>query len=167
MERRAKVNFTDEERGVLTDLVNKYREVLENKRIDAVSLQRKQRTWDQLATEFNSRQNVHPRTAKQLKKCWDNFKEKWRRAKADDTREVFKTGGGTPAESSMNQELQRVGSVASHMATRLTNPFDSDRAGRVTPATEYTPAVAALLAPTQPGQNMETDGKYYFMLDVD
>ncbi|KAH7955275.1 hypothetical protein HPB52_000079 [Rhipicephalus sanguineus] len=44
MEKRAKVNFTDEERGVLTDLVNKYREVLENKKTDAVSLQRKQRT---------------------------------------------------------------------------------------------------------------------------
>ncbi|KAH7943181.1 hypothetical protein HPB52_006226 [Rhipicephalus sanguineus] len=80
MERRAKVNFTDEERGVLTDL-----------RTDAVSLQRKQRTWDQLATEFNRRQNVHPRTAKPLKKCWDNLKEKWRRAKADDTGQVFKT----------------------------------------------------------------------------
>ncbi|KAH7939883.1 hypothetical protein HPB52_018719 [Rhipicephalus sanguineus] len=92
MERRAKVNFTDEERGVLTDLVNKYREVLENKRTDAVSLQRKQRTWDQLASEFNSRQNVHPRTAKQLKKCWDNLKEKWRRAKADDTREPSTPG---------------------------------------------------------------------------
>ncbi|KAL1467772.1 hypothetical protein MTO96_041938, partial [Rhipicephalus appendiculatus] len=66
--------------------------------------------------------------------------------------------GGTPAESSMSEELQRVGAVASHMATRLTNPFD--RAGRVTPVTECTPAVAALLTPTQPQQSMEADGKY-------
>ncbi|KAL1467895.1 hypothetical protein MTO96_025864 [Rhipicephalus appendiculatus] len=43
------------------------------------------------------------------------------------------------------------------MATRLTNPFDSDRAGRVTPVTECTPAVAALLTPTQPQQSMEAD----------
>ncbi|KAH7955279.1 myb/SANT-like DNA-binding domain-containing protein 3 [Rhipicephalus sanguineus] len=161
MERRTKVNFTDEERGVLTDLISKYRAVLENKKTDAVSLHKKQKTWEQLAIDFNSRQNVNPRTAKQLKKCWDNLKEKWRCAKADDTREVFKTGGGTPAESSMNQELQRVGAVASHMATWLTNPFDSDRAGHVTPVTPYTPAVAALLTASQPGQSMEGDGKYY------
>ncbi|KAH6935931.1 hypothetical protein HPB50_011481 [Hyalomma asiaticum] len=69
--------------------------------------------------------------------------------------------GGTPAESSMSQELQRVGAAASHMATRLTNPFDSDRAGHVTPVTPYTPAVAALPTPSQPGQSMEADGKYY------
>ncbi|KAH7967952.1 hypothetical protein HPB52_004393 [Rhipicephalus sanguineus] len=75
--------------------------------------------------------------------------------------------GGTPAESSTSQELQRVGAVASHMATRLTNPFGSDRAGRVTPVAEYTPAVAALLAPTQPGQSRGADGKYKCMLDVD
>ncbi|KAL1416088.1 hypothetical protein MTO96_028258 [Rhipicephalus appendiculatus] len=43
------------------------------------------------------------------------------------------------------------------MATRLTNPFDSDRAGRVTPVTECTPAVATLLTPTQPQQSMEAD----------
>ncbi|KAL1473975.1 hypothetical protein MTO96_038332 [Rhipicephalus appendiculatus] len=57
----------------------------------------------------------------------------------------------------MSEELQRVGAVASHVATRLTNPFDSDRAGRVTPVTECTPAVAALLTPTQPQQSMEAD----------
>lgn len=86
------MNFTDEERGVLTDLVSKYHAVLEKKKTDAVSLQQKPETWEQLTTSFNSQQNVYPPMAKQIKKCWDILKEKWRRTKADDTRELFKTG---------------------------------------------------------------------------
>ncbi|KAL3242052.1 hypothetical protein MRX96_021582 [Rhipicephalus microplus] len=87
--------------------------------------------------------------------------KKWRRTKADDTRELFKTGGGMSAQSSMSEELERVGVVASHMATWLTNSFDSDHAGHVTPVSSYTPAVAALLISLQPGWSMEVNGKYY------
>ncbi|KAH7948673.1 hypothetical protein HPB49_000674 [Dermacentor silvarum] len=155
VERRSKVNFTEEERNVLVDLVSKYSSVLECKQTDAVSVHAKKKAWEKLTEEFNCRHNVRPRTSKQLKKCWDNLKEKWHRAKAEDTREIFKTGGGTPADSNMNEELQRVGAVASHMATRLQNPFDSDRTG---PGTETTtPAVAALLASSQPGRSTDVD----------
>ncbi|XP_049517263.1 uncharacterized protein LOC125942994 [Dermacentor silvarum] len=54
----------------------------------------------------------------------------------------------------MSDELRRVGAVASHMATRLANPFDSDRTG---PGVEATPAVAALLASSQPGRSTDAD----------
>ncbi|KAH7974060.1 hypothetical protein HPB49_009106 [Dermacentor silvarum] len=74
MERR-KINFTDEERTILMDLMDRHRD---------------KKTWEKLVDEFNSNHNVRPRTSKQLKKCWDNLKEKWRRAKAEDTRELFK-----------------------------------------------------------------------------
>ncbi|KAH7948719.1 hypothetical protein HPB49_001204 [Dermacentor silvarum] len=155
VERRSKVNFTEEERKVLVDLVSRYSSVLECKQTDAVSVHAKKKAREKLTEEFNCRHNVRPRTSKQFKKCWENLKEKWRRAKAEDTREIFKTGGGTPADSNMNEELQRVGAVASHMATRLENPFDSDRTG---PGTETTtPAVAALLASSQPGRSTDVD----------
>lgn len=91
MERR-KINFTDEERTILMDLMDRHRDVLECKKTDAVSIHAKKKTWEKLADEFNCNHNVRPRTSKQLKKCWDNLKEKWRRAKAEDTRELFKTG---------------------------------------------------------------------------
>nr|XP_050030056.1 myb/SANT-like DNA-binding domain-containing protein 3 [Dermacentor andersoni] len=112
MERR-KINFTDEERTILMDMMERHRDVLECKRTDAVSIHAKKKKWEKLADEFNSRHNVRPRTSKQLKKCWDNLKEKWRRAKAEDTREIFKT--------------------------------------------EPTPAVAALLASSQPGRSTDAD----------
>lgn len=92
VERRSKVNFTEEERNVLVDLVSRYSSVLECKQTDAVSVHAKKKAWEKLTEEFNCRHNVRPRTSKQLKKCWENLKEKWRRAKAEDTREIFKTG---------------------------------------------------------------------------
>nr|XP_054926211.1 myb-related transcription factor, partner of profilin-like [Dermacentor andersoni] len=121
---------------------------------DAVSIHAKKKTWEKLADEFDSRHNVRPRTSTQLKKCWDNLKEKWRRAKTEDTREIFKTRGGTTAGSHMIDELVRVGAGATHMATRLANQFVSDCTG---PGTEPTPAVAALLASSQPGRSTDAD----------
>ncbi|XP_065281350.1 myb/SANT-like DNA-binding domain-containing protein 3 [Dermacentor albipictus] len=123
------------------DLMERHRDVLGCKRTDAVSIHAKKKTREKLADEINHHHNVPSRTSKQLKKCWDNLKEIWRREKAEDTCEIFKAGGGTPADSHMGEKLLRVGAVATHTAIRLTNPLDSDCAG---PGTELTPAVAVL-----------------------
>lgn len=91
MEKR-KVNFSEEERALLLDLVARHKAIIENKKTDAVSVERKRKEWEAIEREFNSQHSVHPRTWQQLKKCWENLKEKWRRGKADDTREIFLTG---------------------------------------------------------------------------
>ncbi|XP_077519861.1 uncharacterized protein LOC144129614 [Amblyomma americanum] len=91
-------------------------------------------------------------TKKQLKKCWDNLKEKSRKEKAADSREVFRTGGGSPQRSEMTDELQRLGAVASHMNVRVGNCYDSDRGRHGTDlrnSGSLTPAVMALLQATQ------------------
>ncbi|XP_077513234.1 myb/SANT-like DNA-binding domain-containing protein 3 [Amblyomma americanum] len=149
---KGKINFSRVERDLLLDLVDKHKAVLENKRTDAVSVARKRKEWELIETQFNSSHNVSPRTWLQLKKCWENWKNKWRKAKADDNREIFKTGGGSAAPSQLTEDLQRVGSVASHMGVRLANPFDSDR-HQADPGGESQPApsVAALLSRTQDG----------------
>ncbi|XP_077512606.1 uncharacterized protein LOC144123698 [Amblyomma americanum] len=149
---KGKINFSKVERDLLLDLVDKHKAVLENKRTDAVSVARKRKEWELIETQFNSSHNVSPRTWLQLKKCWENWKNKWRKAKADDNREIFKTGGGSAAPSQLTEDLQRVGSVASHMGVRLANPFDSDR-HQADPGGESqpTPSVAALLSRTQDG----------------
>ncbi|KAK8772441.1 hypothetical protein V5799_024317 [Amblyomma americanum] len=69
---------------------------------------------------------VSKRDGKQLKQCWHKLKEKWRKEKAADSREVFRTGGGRPQRSEMTDQLQRVGAVASHMNVRVGNCYDSD-----------------------------------------
>ncbi|KAL1474299.1 hypothetical protein MTO96_038083 [Rhipicephalus appendiculatus] len=127
MMEKKKVNFSEEERAVLLDLLSRHRSVVENKRTDAASASRKRDSWEKIEDEFNSRHNVTPRKWTQLKKCWENMKDKWRRTNAEDMRERFASGEGTPPSSEMTDELQRVGDIASQMAVRLPNPCDSDR----------------------------------------
>nr|XP_050042645.1 myb/SANT-like DNA-binding domain-containing protein 3 [Dermacentor andersoni] len=157
MEKR-KTNFSEEERAVLLELVSRHRSVVENKKTDAVSVSRKRESWKKIEDEFNCRHSVTPRTWGQLKKCWENLKDKWRRCNAQDMRERFSTGGGTPSPSQATDELQQVGAIASHMAVRLSNLFDSDRSGHhAVPGesqscqTQCTPAVVTLLSQTQNG----------------
>lgn len=62
------------------------------KRTDAASVSRKRQAWEKIEDEFNYRHNVTPRKWIQLKKCWENLKDKWRRTNAEDMRERFATG---------------------------------------------------------------------------
>nr|XP_037280019.1 myb/SANT-like DNA-binding domain-containing protein 3 [Rhipicephalus microplus] len=72
----------------------------------------------------------------QLKKCWNNLKQKWKEETAREKRERHKTGGeSAPSAMVLNYEL--VGSMAAHMVTRVENAFDSDAAG-------HQPRVASL-----------------------
>lgn len=87
-----KIVYTEEERKLLTRLVTKYTNVLENKKTDATSLNAKARTWDKVMNEYNSQFGIRPRDVKQLKKLWDNQKTRWRTAKAKQVRDVFATG---------------------------------------------------------------------------
>ncbi|KAH7935069.1 hypothetical protein HPB52_003634 [Rhipicephalus sanguineus] len=138
------------------NLLSRHRSVVENKRTDAVYMSRKRDSWKKIQDQFNCRHNVTPRKWTQLKKCWENIKDKWRRTSAEDMRERFATGGGTPPPSQLTDELQRVGDIASHMAVRLPNCCDSDRSRHdAVPGesdcskAQCTPAVAAPLPETR------------------
>ncbi|KAH7963810.1 hypothetical protein HPB52_022934 [Rhipicephalus sanguineus] len=85
-------------------------------------MSKKRDSWKKIQDEFNCRHNVTPRRWTQLKKCWENMKDKWRRTSAEDMRERFANGGGTPPPSQLTDELQRVDDIASHMAVRMPNP---------------------------------------------
>ncbi|KAH7937852.1 hypothetical protein HPB49_016749 [Dermacentor silvarum] len=129
-----KAYFTEEEKDLLTELVNLHKTCLENKRSDAVSIHAKARTWDKLCTEYNSRPLVRHRDVKQLKKLWDNLKQKWKREKAKNIRDVMATGGGPPPPP-MDERLAQIEAIVPHLAVRVPNPFDSDRPLRL-PGTE-------------------------------
>ncbi|XP_070380698.1 myb/SANT-like DNA-binding domain-containing protein 3 [Dermacentor albipictus] len=121
-----KTFFTEEEKDLLQDLINKYKEVIENKRTDAVSLSAKAKAWEKLCAEYNSRPFVRARDAKQLKKLWDNMKQRWKLEKAKQIHYVMITGGGPPPQP-MDDRLAQVEAVVPHLTVRVPNPFDSDR----------------------------------------
>ncbi|KAH7964384.1 hypothetical protein HPB51_027379 [Rhipicephalus microplus] len=51
----------------------------------------KPRHGKKLCTDFNCRPFVRPRDVKQLKKLWDNMKQRWKREKAKQIRDVLTT----------------------------------------------------------------------------
>lgn len=88
----AKTPFSEDEKDLVQDLVLKYKAVIENKRTDAMSINAKTKAWEKLCTDFNCRPFVRPRDVKQLKKLWDNMKQRWKREKAKQIRDVLTTG---------------------------------------------------------------------------
>ncbi|KAH6933472.1 hypothetical protein HPB50_015420 [Hyalomma asiaticum] len=69
---------------------------------------------------------VCPRDVKQLKKLWDNMKQRWKQEKAKQIRDVLTPGGGPPPPP-MDERLAQIEAIVPHLTTRVTNPFDSDR----------------------------------------
>ena len=62
------------EKALLTELVRKYKDLLENKNNDYKTIQQKNNTWETLSEQFNSQSGVKKRYAKQLNKCWEHIK---------------------------------------------------------------------------------------------
>ncbi|XP_077492224.1 uncharacterized protein LOC144103358 [Amblyomma americanum] len=84
------------------------------------------------------------------------MKSRWKKKKSEETREIFRTGGGTLECRPMSPATELVGAVADHMATRLPNPFDSDGA-HVSEAVLSLPPVALLEAMVNDNEPSQDD----------
>lgn len=90
-------NFGEKEVNILIDLIIKYRNIIESKRTDATSWKEKNEMWEQICSEFNSRNSV-VRTTKSLRSKYESFKKDLRKKKAKDKNLKFQTGGGNYIE---------------------------------------------------------------------
>ncbi|KAK8778510.1 hypothetical protein V5799_020149 [Amblyomma americanum] len=83
-----------------------------------------------------------------------NLKQKWKEVVAKEKRERHKTGGGSQP-ASIDPVSEQVGAIASHMATRIVNEFDSD--GAYQPPVESLPVVRLLQPMIDGPDDMEFD----------
>lgn len=67
--------YSENEKLLLLSLVENYSHIVENKNTDGVSAKKKQEVWDMIAKMYNANE-VIPRTNKQLKKLWENIKQR-------------------------------------------------------------------------------------------
>ncbi|XP_046403630.1 myb/SANT-like DNA-binding domain-containing protein 3 [Ischnura elegans] len=95
------------ERDILISLIMKYRDILENKKTDAVSVSEKVLCWRKIEDLFNANATVQKRQWKQLRKAWDNIKTKRKRMQAQETQRKLATGDApsTPPVEDSNPEL--------------------------------------------------------------
>lgn len=87
-------NFSELEKCILVELIGSRRDIIESKTSDAKMILKKNKEWDDLAAEFNSRHGINKRTTAQPKSLWKNLKSKTKSAVAKERRDQTKTGGG-------------------------------------------------------------------------
>lgn len=88
-------NFSSAEKEVILELVAKYKNVIENKSTDGMSVAEKAAGWERIANEFNSVSSTHARLPSNLKSFWDNWKKNARKAASETKLELLKTGNFT------------------------------------------------------------------------
>lgn len=123
--RKRAQNFSEAEKICLINLIQQYKDVLENKKSDAVTSKDKDKCWKVIEHLFNSRSSGEFRNSEVLKSCWDNLKKKTRKFFADEKMQLYKTGGG-PYVSKSDVILERAREIIKPSVDGLTNNFDSD-----------------------------------------
>ncbi|XP_064625947.1 myb/SANT-like DNA-binding domain-containing protein 3 [Lineus longissimus] len=117
--------FSELERSLLIELVDKYKETLESKKNDYKCIKAKSEAWTKVADNFNSQNGVVKRDVKQLKKCWDNIKSSAKKVLGKDARETKLTGGGKK-DTVPNEEAQAIAAIIPAQIQSLENEFDDD-----------------------------------------
>lgn len=85
-------NFTEGEKILLVQLVQKRHKILENKTTNSVSIQDKDNCWEDLQNVFMSRSNGVVRSVQSLKTCWENLKKRTKKQYAEERQAIYKTG---------------------------------------------------------------------------
>ncbi|XP_050403588.1 uncharacterized protein LOC126819510 [Patella vulgata] len=73
-------NYTNFERETLIRLVDEYKDIVEDKRIDTRSANVKKAVWAKIMERYNSAKYTSERTSHQLKICWKHVKARAKKA---------------------------------------------------------------------------------------
>lgn len=76
-------NFTAADNILLCDIVSKFKDIIENKKTDGVTLQQKQQAWLEVEKMFNSSTNGCTRTVSSLQQTYKNLKKKLKKTASD------------------------------------------------------------------------------------
>lgn len=125
--RNRSANYTTGEKELLLSLVSKYKDIIENKKTDGVSLNEKIKTWDDITREFNGQApNSIYRSVESLKKFYDNQKKTLRKRVGEERKDMYTTGGGTAKTHTDSLDDLLLSIINEKTVFGLKNPFDSN-----------------------------------------
>ncbi len=121
-------NFTEIEKETLTDILNcnGRKEIIEDKHNNGKMIIKKENTWDEVVSAFNSCHGVNIRTKKQLKDAWKNMKSRLKAQAAAVKRDVRATGGGSSQTTGLDPISEKVLAMVPEQIYSLHNPYDDD-----------------------------------------
>lgn len=121
------VNYSNEEKSLLLNLVCDVKHIIENKKTDCVTNKQKEQTWELISNQFNARApNGVVRNIESLKKFYDNIKKKTRYDVATHKMAAIKTGGGQGTEIKDPTHELAMSIMNEKTVFGLENIFDSD-----------------------------------------
>ncbi|XP_064643087.1 myb/SANT-like DNA-binding domain-containing protein 3 [Lineus longissimus] len=125
MSKKRSKPYSKVEKAVLLELIDDYKDIIENKKHDSKVSKKKELAWDSVTRKYNSEPNVHHRDKAQLKTFWKNVKMRAKKDIAEEKRERMATGGGKDP-STVDSMRERVSSMIPSQIRPLLNPFDDD-----------------------------------------
>lgn len=136
MARKRGSNFSTFEKMLLTEVMEEFEAIIEDKRTDSSTLEKKEGNWVRLAERFNGSTGIkETRDRSQLKACWKNLKAKAKKDAAEERRGKFQTGGGPPPITT-DPLSQKIIDMIPQQISPLPNPYDDDGALDKSTATE-------------------------------
>nr|CAI5830765.1 unnamed protein product [Callosobruchus analis]CAI5852792.1 unnamed protein product [Callosobruchus analis]CAI5863367.1 unnamed protein product [Callosobruchus analis] len=114
--------FTFADRELFLQMLANY-PLIEDKRSDTYTIEKKKKAWDKITAEFNAAAS-ETRTTIQLKRLWDKVKRSRKSQLAEERRELMATGGG-PARPALAQNPS-VDLLVPHIAFEIDVGDDSD-----------------------------------------
>lgn len=82
--RKRSSNYTARERELLLNLIEKYINIIENKKTNSVFNKQKIECWEKIAKEFSALQTSGIRSGAQLKACYEQMKKIAKQHQAED-----------------------------------------------------------------------------------
>ncbi|XP_028156694.1 uncharacterized protein LOC135084378 [Ostrinia nubilalis] len=124
--RERAANFNNAEVQLLVSLVDKHKQVIENKKTDAVTNKDKDAVWKKIETSFNSCGiSTSIRTWKTLKLKYEGIKKVTKKKSSLQRQEMYRTGGGPSNAPDFNDVEEKVLSICTNI-TGLEARHDSD-----------------------------------------
>ncbi|CAG9770028.1 unnamed protein product [Ceutorhynchus assimilis] len=127
---KKKVNYSVSEKSLLLSIVQRFKNVVENKKTDAVTWREKDSAWEKIAEIFSSKSTGVLRTKDSLRKLYENLKKNVRKQVVDEKKLLICTGGGPPpakkpkAENDLKEQILSI--VNSKTVYGLPSIFDGD-----------------------------------------
>lgn len=124
VKKKRSANFGDAEVDTLISLVEKYKNVLESKKSNAVTWKAKEKMWARLAAEFSAISGI-AREARVLKSKFESLKKLTRR-KTTQIRQELITSGGKPGLTNLTPMEERIQAIILLSCEGVPVEFDCD-----------------------------------------
>lgn len=121
-----RVVFTLAELDILTESVEKFKDIINNRSKSTLVIGEKKKAWQDITNVFNANATIsNKREPAQLTKAWDNLKTRSKQEHAQHKRELYKTGGG-PIVAQLSGIATKVVNTLAETMQPLANEFDCD-----------------------------------------